>query len=347
VSAGALLSELRRRDIQVQAVGSELRCSAPAGALTPELREQLRQHKADLLALLASAQALAGQARAIVPLRRNGKRTPVFGVPGHNGDVFCYRALAQCLGEDQPFFGLQPPGLDGEGEPLTRVEDLAAYFAGQMRAFRPEGPYVIAGFCAGGAVAFELAQQLLGSGAGVPLLALFGSPHPVYFSRRTQLWRRLVKQVERVRKHGRGLLSRSWSERRRYFAEELRERKARLDGERAAAVDPVLALRFRVEQATVRAVRRYAPRPFAGRFALFLPGREWQRSGVAARRWRPLAKRVEEYFGPDASTGTDMLREPHAAAFADLFRRCYGRVGGNDGPCGRMRVKSETLATRL
>jgi len=326
VSAPALLSELRRRDIQLQAVGSELRCSAPPGALTAELREQLRQHKSDLLALLASAQAVAAQARAIVPLQRNGSRTPIFGVPGHNGDVFCYRALAQSIGEDQPFFGLQPPGVDGQGEPLSRVEDLAAYFAAQIRAFRPEGLCVIiAGFCAGGSVAVELAQQLLASGAEVQLVALFGSPHPVYFSRRRQLWRGVAAQAARIRKHARGLLSCSWSEWRRYVAEELRERKARHDAERAAALDPVLVLRSKVEAATMRAVRRYAPRPFAGRMALFLPGREWQRSGVAAGRWRRLAERVEEYFGPDASTGADMLREKHAPAFAELFRRCCAR----------------------
>ena len=326
MSAGALLTELRRRDIQLRAVGSELRCSAPAGALTPELREQLRQHKADLLALLVSAQALAQQPRAIVPLQPHGAGTPIFGVPGHNGDVFCYRALARSLGENQPFFGLQPPGLDGQAEPLSRVEDLAAYFAAQIRAFRPGGLCVIiAGFCAGGTVAFELAQQLLASGVEVQLLALFGSPHPSYFSRRSQLSRSLVEQAERVRKHARALLSRSWTEWRGYFAQELRELQARRDSARAAGVDPVLALRARVEQATLRGVRRYVPRAFAGRFALFLPGREWQRSGVAARRWLGLAARTEEYFGPDASAGSDMLREAHAPAFAELFRRCCAR----------------------
>ena len=330
MSASALLSELRRRDIQLRAEGSELRCSAPAGALTPELREQLREHKTDLMALLASAQAHAGQARAIVPLQPLGRRTPVFGVAGHNGDVFCYRLLAQSLGEDQPFFGLQPPGLDGQAEPLKRVDALAAYFAGQIRAFKPDGPYVIAGFCAGGAVAFELAQQLSRAGAEVRLLALFGCPHPVYFSLRMQLWLHIVCASQRVAKHSRELLSRSWSECRSYVAGELDERQARLESKRAAARDPVLALRAKVERATLRAVRRYAPRPFAGRLALFLPGHRWRRSGVAALRWRALAEHAEEHFGPEAATGADMLRAPHAAAFAELFRRCcYGRVGGS------------------
>ena len=114
---------------------------------------------------LVQLQAVAHQQRAIVPLqpmiRTEGTRTPIFAVPGHNGDVFCYRALARALGEDQPFYGLQPPGLDGESEPLTRIEDLAAYFAAQIRAFLPQGRcVVIAGFCAGGTVAFELAMPL-------------------------------------------------------------------------------------------------------------------------------------------------------------------------------------------
>lgn len=321
MSAAAFLSELRRRDIQVWAVGGELRCNARAGVLTPELRDQLRQRKNDILEFLASAQALAGQARAIVPLQANGARTSVFAVPGHNGDVFCYRALAQSLGDDQPFYGLQPPGLDGHGEPLTSVEDIAACFASQIRAFQPQGPYIIAGYCAGGTVAFELAQQLLHGGAAISFVALFGSPYPAYFRLRSQLWQRLARQTERISKHAHELASQSWGEHRPYLAEKLRERKARRNAEQTPELDPVLVLRAKVERATISAVRRYTPLHFAGRVNLFLPGRPWLRSGVAAQRWRSVAQRSEEYFGPHDSCHDDMLREPNAPAFAELFRR--------------------------
>lgn len=322
MNAAAFLSELRRRDIEVSVVGGELRCNAPAGVLTPELRDQLRQRKDDILQFLASAQALAGEQRAIVPLQRNGGRHSVFAVPGHNGDVFCYRALAQSLGDDQPFFGLQPPGLDGHGEPLTRVEDIAAYFAAQIREFQPHGPYIIAGYCAGGTVAFELAQQLLRGGATIRFVALFGSPYPAYFRLPTQLWQGLAHKVERIRTFARELASVSPQGRRRYLAEKLRQHKARRDDDQARALDPMLVLRAKVERATISALRRYTPRHFAGRVSLFLPGRQWLRSGVAALRWRSVAQRTEEYFGPDGCDGYDMLREPHAPAFAELFRRC-------------------------
>jgi thioesterase domain-containing protein len=311
VNAASFLSELRRRDIQVWAVGGQLHCAAKAGALTPELREQLRERKNEILTALASAQAIAAQERAIVPLQASGTRVPVFGVPGHNGDVFCYRALAQRLDEDQPFYGLQPPGVDGQEEPLARVEDLAACFARQIVAFRPRGPYVIAGYCAGGTVAFELAQQLSRAGANVSLLALFGSPHPAYFRFPAQLRLRLAEKVAIFYDLG----SRSPLEYRRYLAERLRRRKDRLGAEQAAASDPILLLRSRVERGTLAAVRAYAPREFSGRLALFLPSGDWPH----ARRWRSVARRVEEYVTPTPCGTQNMLREPNAAAFAELF----------------------------
>ena len=321
MNAAGFLSELRRREIQVRAIGDQLHFTAKAGALTPELREQLREWKNDLLKVLASAQALATQERAIVPLQASGTRTAVFAVPGHNGDVFCFRALAQRLGEDQPFYGLQPPGVDGQDEPLARVEDLAACFARQIRAFQPQGPYVIAGYCAGGTVAFELAQQLSREGAGVSGLALFGSPYPAYFRFPAQLLQRIAEQATRIGGLARDLAVRSPAESRSYLAERLRRRKERISAAAAAAADPLLAVRAKVERAAVAAVRAYAPREFAGRIALFLPSREWER----ARRWRSVAPRAEEHFGPDGCGSQEMLREPNAGAFAELFRTAVGR----------------------
>jgi len=318
----ALLAELRRRDIHIWADGDRLRCNAPAGALTSELRDQLQQHKNDILGFLQSAGALSQQQRAIVPLQPRGKRIPVFAVAGHNGDVFCYRALVQHLGDDQPFYGLQPPGLDGQSEPLVRIEDLAAYFVTQIRAFRPDGPYIIGGFCAGGTIAFELARQLLQERAEISFLALFGAPFPTLYRPWPQLRLRLGYQLERMVRHTRAVVSLSSGELRLYIAERWRNRKAQRAGERPAMTDPVLAQRAKVERATIAAARRYEPGYFAGRISLFLPCKEWAHSRLEPLRWRSVAQRTEEYFGPDGCTNDIMLREPNAPAFADLFKQC-------------------------
>jgi TubC N-terminal docking domain len=53
VSAQALLEELRRRDVILQAAGSLLHVDAPVGAVTEELRAALVEHKQGLIKLLA------------------------------------------------------------------------------------------------------------------------------------------------------------------------------------------------------------------------------------------------------------------------------------------------------
>jgi thioesterase domain-containing protein len=321
VTVAALLDELRHRDVRVWADGDLLRCSAPPGVLTVELRAQLQSRKSEILEFLRSAKALMQEPRAIVPLQPHGARTPVFATAGHNGDVFCYRALVRYLADDQPFFGLQPPGLDGQTQPLTRVEDLAAYFASQIREFRPVGPHVLAGYCAGGTLAFELARQLARDGAEIKFVALFHSPYPSSYRRVRQLRHRVAQQVEWVSMHARALAARSYAEGRSYISEKLRARKAAREAERLATPDPVLALRAKVETATLQAIRRYRPRPFPGRLVMLLASRDSLRYRADLQRWRSLAEEMEIYCGPDGCVGDQMLLEPYVAANAELFQR--------------------------
>ena len=321
MNISGLLTELRDRDIRVWADGDILRCNAPSGALSPELRDQLRECKHDILEFLRSAESLSQQQRAIVPLQAHGNRIPVYAVAGHNGDVFCYRALAKHLGNEQPFYGLQPPGLDGHSEPLVRVEDLAAYFAEQIRGFQSQGPCVIAGYCAGGTIAFELSKRLLQLGVTVSFLAQFGSPYATWFRRLPQLRELLSGEIKRTGKHVGALAARSWKERRLYFIEKLRQREAERDAARVTEVDPVLIRRTKVESVTLGAIRHYIPDLFVDRIALFLPNREWANSGSAPLSWQTKARHSDVYVGPDTCETDVMLREPFVPVFAEIFRQ--------------------------
>jgi thioesterase domain-containing protein len=189
-----------------------------------------------------------------------------------------------------------------------------------------DGPYIIAGYCAGGSVAWELARQLEASGAEIHSIALFGSPFPSYFRWPTQVALRVAHESARVVTHSRALATQPWGS---YLKKKLVNRRKRLGARPAPSADPVLERRAQVEQATLAAVRRYRPLPYDGTLNLFHPSREWLRPGVRASRWRALARAGEDYFGPDGCRRPDMLREAYAPAFAELFRRCYGRVGGN------------------
>jgi thioesterase domain-containing protein len=312
LNVATLLGKLMGRDVRLSAEGGQLRLSAPPGALTPELREALRARKAEILEFLRNAETIAALPPAIVPLQPHGARAPIFGVGGHNGDVHAFRDLVRRLGEEQPFFGLWPPGLDGLSEPLERIEDVGAYFAEQIRAFRPHGPYIIAGYCGGGAGAYELARQLENSGAGVRLVALFGCPHPSVYRFNLP---RLPYWGKRVVMHSRVLATLpSFEHRRKYLAERIRGRFEQLRRERS--------IKHRYEQVTLAAVKRYAPGEFSGRLCLFVPNQQWLSANGAASRWRSAAPRTEVYYGPDSVHPERMLAEPDAAVFAELFRRC-------------------------
>ena len=339
MNTAAFLAALRARDVHVWAEGNRLKCSAPAGALTAGLQEELRARKHDILKFLHTADTLAHQQRAIIPLQPGGARVPVFAVAGHNGDVFCYRTLVQYLGNDQPFFGLQPPGLDGRSQPLVSVENLASYFATQIKAFRPNGPYVIAGYCAGGTIAFELARRLLRDGASVKFLVLLGAPYATAYRLRSRIGLWFRAECARITRHARALASLSAAQGSSYILEKLKLALKPWGPLRSLAIAPmnnhspqsntenqssrtaaeVIAQRIKVQRATFAALRRYKPTRFPGHLILFLPCKSWVRSGLTPLKWRLMADHVEEFFGPNDCHTDVMLLEPFAPFFAELF----------------------------
>lgn len=104
-----------------------------------------------------------------------------------------FRSLARNLGFDQPLLGLQL----GEAGCLATIPEMAAYHIESMRQRQPHGPYHIAGFCAAGLVAYEVAAQLLAAGEKVALLALIDTYGPVRPSR-GQNWKEHLLRVLRA-----------------------------------------------------------------------------------------------------------------------------------------------------
>ena len=139
-----------------------------------------------------------GEARLpVVPLQPLGGKAPLFlGHPG-GGHVVCYRTLADLLAPGNPVYGLQARGIDDGMPPLGSVEEMAAHYVEGIRAFRPRGPYHLAGWSYGGILAWEMAQQLRAAGEEVGLLALLdaGSPVPRESTRETLEPARILQRI--------------------------------------------------------------------------------------------------------------------------------------------------------
>ncbi len=130
----------------------------------------------------------------LFPIQPKGTNPPMFIVAGAHGNRYFdpvnmkssyeedfLRYLSQLIphiGMDQPVYGFRPKGLDASEQPHYSVEEMASAYIKKMRLFQPEGPYLIAGECVGGIVAYEMAQQLSASGLKVAHLILMDTHCP-------------------------------------------------------------------------------------------------------------------------------------------------------------------------
>ena len=114
----------------------------------------------------------------LVAIQPRGSMPPFFGVHAGYGDVMFYSELARCLGKDQPFYALQAEGLKLCAMRYTSIEAIASYYLQEIRQVQAHGPYFLGGYCLGGVIAFETAQQLRATGEEVALLVLFDTHNP-------------------------------------------------------------------------------------------------------------------------------------------------------------------------
>ncbi|MDX2021255.1 MAG: SDR family NAD(P)-dependent oxidoreductase [Deltaproteobacteria bacterium] len=97
------------------------------------------------------------------PLLIRPGKTPLFFVHDGLGEVLLYRNLAMLISPEYAVYGLAPETAGGQFI-HTRITDMAAAKVQRVRSVQPHGPYLLAGLCAGGIIAFEMARQLEDAG---------------------------------------------------------------------------------------------------------------------------------------------------------------------------------------
>ena len=225
----------------------------------------------------------------LVPMHEGegGPKTPFFLVAGMFGNVLNLRHLAQLLGTDRRFYGVQARGLLGGAEPHTRLEDAARDYLAEIRQVQPHGPYLIGGFSGGGLTALEMAQQLRAAGEEVALLTLLDTPLPL----RPELSRadKAAIKLHEFRRKGFGYVG-EWMQARRDWKAQL----ARMADEAEAEADSGFHNRA-IEAAFRDALPHVTLRGYDAPVALFRPplDKHWR---VTGGRWVSSAK---EYVHDD------------------------------------------------
>jgi thioesterase domain-containing protein len=125
-----------------------------------------------LLAARFEAPAPLPVAHPLVTLRPEGSRPPLFFAHTILGDVLFVRQFLPYLSPDQPLYGIQARGLEGDDKPHDRFEVMAADFVQVIRWLQPKGPYFLAGLCDGSLTVVEMARLLRAAGEDVAFVGL-------------------------------------------------------------------------------------------------------------------------------------------------------------------------------
>ncbi|HEU4558056.1 MAG TPA: amino acid adenylation domain-containing protein [Longimicrobium sp.] len=299
------------------------------------LAELFRSPTLRALAIAIDAGADDAPASPLVALHAAGDRAPIFCVHPAGGTVFRYTDLARHLGVDQPFYGLQARGVNDESEPLRTVDEMADLYFATIRATFPRGPYVLAGWSAGGTIGYEIARRLRDAGEEVPLVVLLDThgPKADWQARspdEVDLYLHYTHDLagvapERLEVLEGELRATSPDERIAYLADWI----ARTEPSVPEATVAQIARSVRVFATTMRAVNEHQLREYDGdvlliEAALGIPGTPAPEGGVPAA-WRAVVRGRFEVRTVPGSHGT-LVSEPYVAEVA----RELAEVLGND-----------------
>ncbi|MDI3422096.1 non-ribosomal peptide synthetase [Streptomyces luteolus] len=165
---GTSLDILRmKRLVGLRLAGVEL--PVLALLMAPSVRELARR-------ITVGAAAGPSEYDPIVPLQTSGDKTPLFCVHPGVGEVLVFVNLAKYFVHERPFYALRARGFNEGEKPFASFDEMARTYAAAIRAKQPHGPYALAGYSFGSAVAFEIAKILEAEGEQVDFVGSFNLP---------------------------------------------------------------------------------------------------------------------------------------------------------------------------
>jgi thioesterase domain-containing protein len=280
---------------------------------------------------------------SLVPFQPAGTKPPFFCVHPVAGVVFPYYELSCLLGKEQPFYGLQSVGIEGEEQPLTRVEDMARHYIEAMRVVQPEGPYFLGGWSFGALVAFEIALQLQQAGQRVAMLALLDTP-PTYADKTKNFFVLfnffLTSGVREIWPYVYDFFNLGITAEQHQQTNDKAQRTRINPGAIFKVVEhssklmrqrgPVARRILGIIRSNSQAILRYAPQVYPGRITLFRTSEQFGKIGQdPTLGWGKLATGgVEIHQIPGHHL--NFLRKPYVEIVAEQLKACLNQIQSND-----------------
>ncbi|HEX6288816.1 MAG TPA: amino acid adenylation domain-containing protein [Herpetosiphonaceae bacterium] len=257
----------------------------------------------------------------LVGIQTRGTRRPFYCVHAGGGSVLAYYKLAKFLGEDQPFYGLQSVGIDGDQEPLTTIEEMATRYIAAIREFQPEGPYLLGGWCTGGRIAYEMARQLEAQGQQIALLALLDSG-PLDIApeglEQEQDFDLLMTMSRSLQARAATLTNMGPEEKLNRLIEEAQQQGSKI------GMDQIRAL-LKVTRANIIADRSFIAQPYGGRIVL-LRAEDHPEEETLDLDWGVLAAGGVELIMVPGDHLSIIEDQEHARVLAEQLGNCLSKL---------------------
>jgi len=220
------------------------------------------------------------RASTVVAIQTKGNRTPLFFMSGWGSQILVFDELSRQLGDDLPFYAIDPTVVEVEPGAALTVAQVSARIIQDIRRIQPVGPYNLAGYSLGGKFVWEIAQQLRRAGETVSLLALLDCPAPGFPRHSPFLVRAVLHLRHALSLKPSDMLTYVW-ERVIDVGHKFVPRRLELfrpsDDLKASALVQRLE---RVAAAIYGAYKRYVPETYAGRMVLVRAAVQPIRPGV-------------------------------------------------------------------
>lgn len=102
----------------------------------------------------------------------------LFIIPDGSGSATSYTEITE-LGSNIAVWGMFSPFMRTPEEYKCGVYGMATKFIEEMKRRQPQGPYAVAGWSAGGVIAYEIVNQLTKANEGVSHLIIIDAPCPI------------------------------------------------------------------------------------------------------------------------------------------------------------------------
>lgn len=267
---------------------------------------------------------------SLIEIKKGGNGFPLFLVHGAEGNILMYREISKYLDKEQALYGIQSPGLNKTDMISNSIEKMSREYINAIKSVQPAGPYNLGGYCMGGTIAYEMAQQLVSQGDKVNLLLLLETYNICNLPLDNTVSTRMNLLYENLKFHLANLMSLEGSDRIAFFRSKWAVAKNRTSANTKHILHKIISVLsvrkygpdgfISVREANHTAHNKYKPAPYIGNTILLKPSRNFSSESDPDFGWRELIKGEFKVYNLDLAA-RGMLVEPYVKETARIVSR--------------------------